>query len=51
MKSSKKTLHELSPHIPQNTSKRNISRSTNEMLHACGHNCQNAMNEMMKHPC
>jgi NACalpha-BTF3-like transcription factor len=34
MKSSKKTLHEFSPHIiPQITPKRNISSSTNEMLH------------------
>jgi hypothetical protein len=33
MKSSKKTFHELSPHIPPKTPKRNTSRSTNEMLH------------------
>jgi hypothetical protein len=33
MKSSRKTLHGLSPHIPQKTPKRNISRSTNKMLH------------------
>jgi hypothetical protein len=26
-------LHELSPRIPQKTPKRNISSSTNEMLH------------------
>jgi hypothetical protein len=33
MRSSRKTLHELSPHIPQKTPKRNKSSSTNEMLH------------------
>jgi hypothetical protein len=33
MKSSKKTLHEFTSHIPQKTPKRNISRSKNEMLH------------------
>jgi hypothetical protein len=33
MKSNKKPLHELSPHIPQKTPKRNISCSTNEMSH------------------
>jgi hypothetical protein len=33
MKSCKKTLHELSPHIPQKTPKRNINSSTNEMFH------------------
>jgi hypothetical protein len=33
MKSSRKTLHELSPHIPPKTPKTNISSSTNEMLH------------------
>jgi hypothetical protein len=33
MKSSKKTLHELSAHIPRKTLKRNKSSSTNEMLH------------------
>jgi hypothetical protein len=33
MKSSRKTLHGLSPHIPQKTPKMNISRSTYEMLH------------------
>jgi hypothetical protein len=33
MKRSMKTLHELSPHIPPKTPKRNISSYTNEMLH------------------
>jgi hypothetical protein len=33
MKSSRKTLHEFTLHIPQNTPKRNISSSTNEMLY------------------
>jgi hypothetical protein len=33
MKSRRKTLHELSSHIPPKTPKRNISSSTNEMLH------------------
>jgi hypothetical protein len=33
MKSSRKTLHELTSHIPPKTPKRNISGSTNEMLH------------------
>jgi hypothetical protein len=33
MKISRKTLHEFSPNIPQKTSKGDISRSTNEMLH------------------
>jgi hypothetical protein len=33
MKSSKKTLHELSPHIPPKTPKGNRSSSTNEMMH------------------
>jgi hypothetical protein len=32
MKSSKKTLHEFTSHIPPKTPKRNISRSTNEMM-------------------
>jgi hypothetical protein len=32
-KSSRKTLHEFSSHIPPKTPKRNISRLTNEMLH------------------
>jgi hypothetical protein len=30
---SRKTLHEFTSHIPQKTPKRNISRSTNKMLH------------------
>jgi hypothetical protein len=34
MKSSRKTLHELTSHIPPKPSKGNIIRSTNEMLHA-----------------
>jgi hypothetical protein len=33
MKSNRKTLHELSPHIPPITPIRNISSLTNEMLH------------------
>jgi hypothetical protein len=33
MKSNRKTMHEFSPHIPHKTPKRNISRSTDEMLH------------------
>jgi hypothetical protein len=33
MKSSRKTLHEFTSHIPPKTPKRNISRLTNEMLH------------------
>jgi hypothetical protein len=33
MKSSRKTLHEFTSHIPQKTPKRNRSRSTNKMLH------------------
>jgi hypothetical protein len=33
MKSSRKTLHEFSSHIPQKTPKRKRSRSTNKMLH------------------
>jgi hypothetical protein len=33
MKSSIKTLHERTSHIPQKTPKWNISRSTNKMLH------------------
>jgi hypothetical protein len=33
MKSSRKTLHEFTSHIPQITPKRNKSRSTNKMLH------------------
>jgi hypothetical protein len=34
MKSSKKTLHEFPPHVPPKRSKRNMSRWTNNMLHA-----------------
>jgi hypothetical protein len=33
MKSSRKTLHEFTSHIPQKTPKRERSRSTNEMMH------------------
>jgi hypothetical protein len=33
MKSSRKTWHAFSPHIPPKTSKKNISGSTDEMLH------------------
>jgi hypothetical protein len=33
MKSSRKTLHEFTSHIPTKTPKRNISSSTHEMLH------------------
>jgi hypothetical protein len=33
VKSSRKTLHEFTSHIPPKTPKRKISRSTNEMLH------------------
>jgi hypothetical protein len=33
MKNINGTLHELTPHIPQKTSKMNTSSSTNEILH------------------
>jgi hypothetical protein len=45
MKGSKKTLHELSPHIPPKTPKRNISSSTKEILHM-----DMAKNEGQQHP-
>jgi hypothetical protein len=32
MNNSRKTLHELSPHIPQKPPTRNIGNSTNEVL-------------------
>jgi hypothetical protein len=45
MKGSRKTLHELSPHIPPKTPKRNISSSTKEILHT-----DMAKNESQQHP-
>jgi hypothetical protein len=62
MKSIKKTLHELSAHIPQKAPIRNISSLTNEMMHmdiivswfgayvVCGHICQLCRRSRVRYP-
>jgi hypothetical protein len=50
LKGSRKTLHELSPHIPPKTPTRKRSSSTNEMLYT-DITISNTKNESQQHPC